>query len=108
MIDTLLATIFVEGALGIGYSLWQKKPVAAILVTSVVANLITQSLLWSALNLFFSHYLATLFIAEPLIWLIEGFLLYSIPANRLHFDEALLLSLGMNLASFTLGWFLPI
>jgi hypothetical protein len=71
-------------------------------------NLITQSLLWIALNLFFSHYLIALLVSEILIWLIESILLYSFPANQLGFMEALFLSLSMNLTSFALGWFLPI
>ncbi|HSB01807.1 MAG TPA: hypothetical protein VLE49_14245, partial [Anaerolineales bacterium] len=66
------------------------------------------ALLWVVLNLFFRNYLVTLLIAETLIWMAEGVLLYSIPANRLRFSEAILLSLGMNLVSFALGWFLPV
>lgn len=108
MINTLLVTILVEGAVGLAYALWRKKPVAAILITSIFANLITQSLLWIGLNLFFPHYLITLLVAELLIWMIESLLLYFVPANQLRFSDALLLSLGMNLASFALGWFLPI
>ena len=74
----------------------------------MVANLITQSLLWFALNLFFRDYLITLLVAEILIWMIESVLLSYFPANRLRFGEAVLLSLGMNLASLMSGWFLPI
>ena len=92
----------------IGYCVWQKKPVQLILITSVFANLITQSILWGVLRLFFQYYLATLMITEALIWIIEGFALYYIPANRLRLTEAILLSLIMNLLSFGLGWFLPI
>jgi hypothetical protein len=92
---------------GFGYSLWRKKPAGAILITGVFANLITQSFLWVVLNLFFPHYLITLFLAEILIWMIESLLLYSVPANRLRLADAILLSLSMNLASFALGWFLP-
>jgi len=104
---TLLITILVEGAIVSGFSIWRKKPVRSILFTSVVANLITQSLLWIVLNLFFQNYLAALLIAEILIWMIESFLLYRFPANRLGLQEATLLSLFMNSASFGLGWFLP-
>lgn len=107
MIVTLFITILVEGIIVSGYSIWRKKPLRPILFTSVVANLITQSLLWIVLNLFFQHYLITLVAAELLIWLIEGGLLYTIPANHLDLREAILLSLFMNLASFVLGWFLP-
>lgn len=65
-------------------------------------------MLWIALNLFFQNYLATLFISEILIWIAEGLLFYFIPANHLSIKEASLLSLAINLSSFTLGWFLPV
>lgn len=68
----------------------------------------TQSILWVVLHLFFQSYLVTLLISEIMIWLMESLLLHLIPANHLGFKEALLLSLGMNLSSFTLGWFLPV
>jgi hypothetical protein len=105
---TLLITLLVEGAIVSGYSIWRKKPVRSILFTSVVANLITQSMLWIVLNLFFQHYLVALLIAEVLIWMIESLLLYRFPANQLGLPEAVLLSLLMNLASFVVGWFLPV
>ena len=103
MIYTLTLTIIVEGTIGCGYSLWRKKPVVPILITSIIANLITQSLLWILLNLFFDHYLVTLLIAEILIWLIESILLYAIPANRLRFTEAVLLSLSIESGEFCAG-----
>jgi hypothetical protein len=46
-------------------------------------------------------------VAEVLIWLLESALLYFFPNTRLTWPEALSLSLGMNLASFGIGWFLP-
>ncbi len=107
MIATLPVTLLVEGLLGFVYALWRRKPVVPILITSLFANLVTQSLLWLALNLFFQHYLATLLISEVLIWMLESLFLYALPANRLRLGEAILLSLGMNLASFAAGWFLP-
>jgi hypothetical protein len=108
VIFTLLFTIVIEGVVVIGYSIWHRKPTAPILLTSIFANLITQSLLWIGLNLFFHYYLATLFVAEILIWMIESVLLHFFPANRLGLTESILLSLIMNLASFGVGWFLPI
>jgi len=108
LIATLLITIIIEGLVVIRYSVGRKKTVRPILVTSVCANLITQSLLWIVLNFFFQHYLAALSIAEILIWMIESILLYSIPSNQLRFTEAMLLSLLMNLASLALGWLLPV
>ena len=108
MIDTLLVTIAVESVIAITYSLWRRKPVLFILITTILANVFTQSLLWIALNVFFQHYLVTLFIAEFFIWILESILLFGFKPNRLTFKEALLLSLIMNLLSFALGWYLPI
>ena len=108
MIGTLFITIIAEGAVVTGYAIWRQKPLQPNLGTSVCINLITQSLLWVALSLFFQHYLIALLIAELLIWMMESVLLYTLPANRLRFSEAIFLSLSMNLASFALGWFLPV
>jgi hypothetical protein len=105
---TLFITILTEGVIASTYSLWRKKPLGPILLTSIVANGITQSFLWVVLNLFFQHYLITLLIAETVVWIIESLLLYSFPANQLNLKEATLLSLSMNLTSFGLGWLLPV
>jgi hypothetical protein len=98
----------VEGAVALGYSIWRKKPIRPILFTSMIANLITQSLLSIVLNLFFRHYLLTLLIAEIFIWMVESVLLSYMSANRLSLTEAMFLSLNMNLASFAFGWYLPV
>jgi len=71
-------------------------------------NVGTQSMLWLALDFFASRYLAALFVAEVFIWLVESACLYIFAGNRLAWTEAVLLSLAMNLASFGLGWFLPL
>ena len=107
MINTLCVTVFLEGLIVLGYCRWRRKPLRPILVSSVLANIITQSLLWVALNLAFRQYIPALLVSELLIWFMEGFLLHFIPRNQLNINEALLLSLGMNLTSFALGWFLP-
>ena len=108
MIVTLVITILIEGVIVAGYCSWRGKSLGPILFTSIWANLITQSFLWVVLRLFFQHYILTLLIAEIFIWLIESFLLYRFSANQLRLQEATLISLLMNLASFALGWFLPI
>jgi hypothetical protein len=108
LIVTLLITLSIECAIVLGYVIWCKKPILPILLTSICGNLITQSLLWISLNLFFQQYLLTLLVAEILIWLLESLLLYYIPWNHLSFKEAILLSLGMNASSVALGWFLPV
>jgi hypothetical protein len=107
VIQTLAITVTVESVVCLLYSIWRKKPIGPILITSVFANLLTQSLLWIVLHLYFQHYLVSLYSAEVLIWIIESFLLYYFPGNQLRFREATLLSLAMNLASFGFGWFLP-
>jgi hypothetical protein len=108
LILTLVITIFIEGIIVVSYTIWRRKPLGPILLTSIVANLITQSLLWIALSLFFQKYLVTLSVAEILIWVIESFLLYRFSANQLSLQEAVLLSLLMNTSSFALGWFMPV
>lgn len=108
MISTVLITVLVEGGIIIGYSTWRNKPLKPLLLTSICANLITQSLLWMAVSIFFQHYRLVLLFAEAGIWMSEALLLYAVPANRLHLREAFSLSLAMNLTSLALGWFLPV
>jgi len=108
VIETLSITILVEGVVCLGYSIWRRQPVRYLLITSVFVNLITQTLLWVALSLFYQHYLVVLLVAEIFIWVIESILLYGIRINQLKVREALFLSLCMNLASFGIGWFLPV
>jgi hypothetical protein len=108
VIFTLLVTLLIEGAVCLGYSIWRKKPVGPVLLTSLLANLVTQSLLWMVLNIFLQDYVVTLLIAEALIWLMESVFLFSLRMNRLSIREALLLSLAMNASSFGLGLFLPV
>ena len=108
MSASLPVTIVIEGLVVFGFARWRKKPAGRLVLASVLANVATQTLLWLALNLFAGHYLATLLVAEALIWPAEAGALYYFPGTRLDWKEALLLSLGMNLASFGLGWFLPV
>jgi len=108
LIVILAITIVVEGAVVAGYSIRWKKPFRSLLFTSIGVNLITQPFLWIVLTLFFRHYLIALLVAEILIWISESVLLYSVPTNQLGVPDAVLLSLSMNLASFALGWLLPI
>jgi hypothetical protein len=79
-----------------------------MLLTSVVGNIFTQSLLWIVLALSFRHYLLALTLTEIAIWGIESLLFFAIPANQLKLKEAALLSLGMNGTSLALGWLLPV
>lgn len=108
MTRTLIVTIIIEGLVSLGYAVWQRKPVFSISLTILFGNIITQSLLWIILNIFFNDYLIALFMSEILIWLGEGVFLACVRINQLNFKEALLLSLVVNLCSFGVGMFLPI
>jgi hypothetical protein len=108
LIVTLFITLLVEGLVVTGYSLWRKKAIYPLLLTSSFVNVVTQVCLWMILILFFQHYLLALAAAEILIWAAEGILLHSIPANRLGLTEAFVLSLSMNAASLAIGWFLRV
>ena len=108
MIVTLALTLLIESMIVTGYALCRKKPLIHLLLSSVVANLFTQSLLWILLNVIIGHYLITLFLAELCIWGIESLILYFYRYNRLKLGEALALSLVMNLASFGIGWLIPV
>lgn len=108
MILTLFLTLIIETFVAAGFCHWRRKPFKSIFLTASIANLLTQSLLCLVLNLFYRHYLPALFIAEILIWLVESAALRLVPSNRLSWREAALLSLAMNLASFGIGWLLPV
>jgi len=108
VIATLAITILVESAVVASYAIWRKKPLYHLLFSSIYANLLTQVFLWAVLYFFPQAYLITLLIAEIFIWGIEVFILYFSRYNRLTLPEAMLLSLAMNLASFSVGWLLPI
>jgi len=105
---TLFITVISEGLVVTAYCLWRRKPARSLLLTSIGINILTQSLLWLGLNLFFKQYLLALMVAEVIIWGMESILLYSVTSNGLQLKEAVLLSLGMNLSSFAIGWFLPV
>jgi hypothetical protein len=108
VIATLAITILVESTFVVAFAIYRRKPLKHILLSSLFANLFTQSILWGALISFPRRYLEALFIAEIFIWGLEAAILYLYRYNRLKLAEAILLSLAMNLASFGIGWFLPV
>jgi hypothetical protein len=108
VIATLAITFLIESVVVTAYAIWRRKPLKYLLLSSLCANLFTQSFLWGALNLFPLHNLVTLFIAEVYILGMEAAILYLFRYNQLKLREAILLSLVMNLASFGIGWLLPI
>ena len=108
VIAALLVTILIEGMVVACYAIWRKKPVKSLLLTSILGNLVTQSMLWIMLNLFYRQYLISLTIGEILVWMIESLILYVISANKLTLAEAAILSLVMNISSLAIGWFTPV
>jgi hypothetical protein len=108
VIATFAITILVESAIVTAYAIWRHKPLKHLIVSSLCANLFTQGLLWVALLLFHQRYLLALFITEFCIWGMESAILYLYSYNRLNFREAMFLGLVMNLASFGIGWVLPV
>jgi len=108
MIATLLITIGIEGAVCAAYALRFQKPLGNLLLSCLIVNLITQPFLWLVLKTFFHHYLDSLLVMELLIVGTEAAFLWMIRSNRLRWQDALILSLAMNLASFFAGWFLPV
>lgn len=105
---TLVFTILIEAILVFIFSRLRSKPLRPLLLTSVFANLITQSILWIGLLLFFRHYWLVLTVMEIFIWLVESLTFYRVRANQLTLKDAMLLSLAINLASFSVGLFLPV
>lgn len=108
MIRTLPVTILIEGIVVYAYAVLTRKPAGHLLLASLVVNLFTQSLLWIALGIFHRQYLAALLIAEGFIWLVESLLMHRLSRGELNRAHAILLSLGMNLASAGLGWLMPL
>jgi len=108
LIDTLLITIFIEGSIVFAYCRWIGKPLHPILSISVAGNVLTQGMLWGVLHFFFRYYLAALLISELMIWFVEAVLLTLPGKTQVTLRQALWLSLLMNLASFGIGWALPV
>ena len=108
MITTFSITIIVESIVAGSYAILYKKPIFHLLFSCLLANLLTQPLLWLVLQVFIRDYLIALFIAEFCIWVVEGGILFLYAYSRLRLRDALGLSLAMNLASFAAGWLLPI
>ena len=108
VIITLVITILIEALLVVWFANYYSKPVSSLLLSSMLANIFTQSLLWLTLAFSPLDYLITLIFTEICIFLIEAFILFIIFTNQLTFRQALVLSLGINLASFTIGWFIPV
>jgi hypothetical protein len=108
LIATLSITILAEGIVVFLYSTVQKKPAGRLLVASVIVNVLTQSLLWIVLQVYFSYYLIALFMMEIVIWLVESLLVFRLSGGHLNLKSAMTLSFLMNVTSFGIGWLMPV
>lgn len=108
MIPTLFVTIQIEGIVVLAYARLKQVPAGRLLHASLIVNVITQSILWISLGIFFRHYLTALLIGEVLIWLAESLLMQRLSGNQLTWRQSAVLCLCMNVSSFGVGWFLPI
>ncbi len=95
--------------LALAYALWRKRPRLKLLTVVAMMNLITQPLLWLAVqSLGNDAYTLWLGVGEVIVWLVEAGILAVAMRKQAKFLEALALSLVLNLASFGIGLLLPI
>jgi hypothetical protein len=101
-------TIAVESVLAFAYSSLRGKPRLSLVTAVLLINLITLPALWFVLQSLNNSSLPFLALGEVLIWLFETVLLYLTQRSYLSFKESLILSLGLNGASFLAGLFFPV
>lgn len=107
MVFTLLLTLIVESTILALLAYLTNRPIGSWLRTCLVMNVITQGFLWIVLSEFWFVYLPALAVAEVAIWGIESMMLFARPSNRLTLSQAAWISLVVNGASLSIGWFLP-
>lgn len=101
-------TIVIELLLAVVYALKRKRPLLITIALTALANVITQYGLWASLNAFHDQDVLELTIGlEIVIWGIEALILYLPQRKDISFKEAALLSLVLNVVSFSLGLLLP-
>lgn len=105
--NTLIVTILIELPIIIAFACYTKRSLKSLVSTGIVMNVLTQTFLWAVLTLFWFIYLPALGAAEVVIWALEAFMLHIVSFNKLSFAQAARLSLLVNGASLTIGWFLP-
>jgi hypothetical protein len=104
----LITTLVVELILGTVYVLWKKRSASIILTVILLLNLVTQPVLWITLSGFSGMSpIYLIFLTEGVVWLVEAGGLYLSQRNTISFQEALWVSLTLNVASFVVGIFLP-
>jgi hypothetical protein len=93
VIRTLPVTVLIEGIVVFAFARLKNKPAGNLLRASLFVNVITQSILWISLGIFFRHYLTVLLTGEVLIWLAESLLMQRLSGNQLTWRQSVVLSL---------------
>ncbi|MBN1266453.1 MAG: hypothetical protein JXA25_13235 [Anaerolineales bacterium] len=105
---TMPLTAIIEGIAALVYATLRKRDRTATLTIVLLANLLTIPVLVISAVLFgFGSFSFVTLAAEILIWLVEAVVLFVLQRRIIKFQEALLLSLGLNLLSFLTGLLLP-
>lgn len=104
----LLITVGCESLAILAFAHRRQKSFQSLILSGLLANLVTQPFLWFWLMVFYQRYWVALLSGEVLIVLGEAIFLKLIPANHLSRQEAFLLSLLMNGVSFSAGFFLSV
>jgi len=100
-----LATLAIEGAVMLLFVTFAHRRLCPWMTYLLLINMISQPLLWLAVfsqGAAFLH-LVALAIAEPLIWGLEGTLLYLLSVRNLGVGRSFLLSLALNGPSALIG-----
>jgi hypothetical protein len=107
---TIPATLLVETTIGLLYSIIRKLPKVRVFAIILLANLITQPILWFVLAATegMGITLTLMVILEIVIWLVEALILYFTLRDQMRLIEALGLSLLLNGASVLVGVLVPI
>jgi hypothetical protein len=107
---TFLATLLIEIAVGFLYSIFRKLPKVRLLTIILLANLITQPILWLVLAATegMGITLGLTVVLEILIWLIEALILFFTMRDQIKFFEAAGISLLINGISFSVGFIFAI
>ena len=107
---TIPATLLVESTIGLLHSIIRKLPKVRVFAIILLANLITQPMLWFVLAATegMGITLTLMIILEIAIWLVEALILYFTMRDQMSLIEALGLSLLLNGASVLVGVLLPI
>ena len=106
---TVIITILLEGIIGTIYAIIAKKNIIKLISIITIGNTITQiGLVFIAQGLNNEFSMIILVIMELIIWIVESIIIYLTHRQTFKIQNALLLSLLINLVSFASGILLPV